>query len=189
MLNSFTRAGKLKRWLARPDCPPFLKACKAAFDKAFGQEREQDTWQNDDVALRARHRFDNVFFSHASTHVGNSLILYYPDGDYGATPLPGSIEYIVVTKNKGVVYAVRRQLPAPSGSLDPFRFYPHFLAKTYSTTLSTDLQIIYPEWVISHYARWKLDKDRAVVLTLSRVSPPFYLYFEKLAHLVCRIKY
>jgi hypothetical protein len=33
---SFIKAGKLKHWLARPDCPEFLKECKVVFDKAFG---------------------------------------------------------------------------------------------------------------------------------------------------------
>lgn len=36
MLSSFTRAAKLKRWLARPDCPQVLKECNNLFDKAFG---------------------------------------------------------------------------------------------------------------------------------------------------------
>ena len=35
MLRSFIRAGKLKRWLARGDCPPAIKECKTLFDKAY----------------------------------------------------------------------------------------------------------------------------------------------------------
>ena len=35
MLQSFIRAGKLKRWLARADCPPAIRECKTLFDKAY----------------------------------------------------------------------------------------------------------------------------------------------------------
>lgn len=188
MLNHFTRAGKLKRWLARPDCPPFLKECKEVFDKAFGSSQPVSGTENiansafesvpmdlkhlfpdPKIALRARHRFDDTLFSRASTHVGNSLVLYYPAGDHSKAAVPGSIQNIVVKPNKDVVYVVRRQLPLASNSADPFRFYPHFLAKSYSKSLSPKLELVRPEWVISHYARWTWNEDSAVVLTLSRV--------------------
>ena len=35
MVHTFIKAGKLKRWLARPDCPPVIKECKILFDKAY----------------------------------------------------------------------------------------------------------------------------------------------------------
>jgi hypothetical protein len=35
MLNTFVKAGKLKRWLARPDCPAVIKECQILFDKAY----------------------------------------------------------------------------------------------------------------------------------------------------------
>jgi hypothetical protein len=186
---SFIKAAKLKHWLAHPDCPKFLKECKSVFDKAFGSAKitshpeiiaksafgpVPDDLRNiisdQKVALRARHKFDNAFFCRSSTHVGNSLVLFYPDGNLSATPVAGSIEYIVAKPNDDIVYVVCPQLPAPPGTLDPFRFYPHFSAKIYSPKLSEQRQVIRPDWVISHYARWNMDKDRAVVLTLSRVS-------------------
>jgi hypothetical protein len=192
---SFIKAAKLKHWLARPDCPEFLKECKIVFDKAFGS-----TWTKSDseiiaesafcpvpdalkgiiserrVALRARHKFDNTFFCRSSTHVGNSLVLFYPGDNPSETPVPGSIEYIVAKPNKDIVYVVRQQLPAPPGALDLFRFYSHFPAKIYSRELSKQRQVIRPASVLSHYARWNFDKGRAVVLTLSRVSPDLLYY-------------
>ncbi|KJA13070.1 hypothetical protein HYPSUDRAFT_151982, partial [Hypholoma sublateritium FD-334 SS-4] len=114
---------------------------------------------------------DNVGFSRASTHMGNSLIMHYPAGNFETDPIPGSIEYIIVKKNMEVLYAVHMQTPAPAGTVDPFRSYPHFPAKVYSQSLSSDLSLVQLTWVLSHYARWKLDEDRVVVLTLSRVSP------------------
>ena len=35
MLQCFIKAGKLKRWLARPDCSDEVKECKAVFDRAY----------------------------------------------------------------------------------------------------------------------------------------------------------
>lgn len=37
MLQSFTRAGKLRRWLSRPDCPEAIKECKMLFDRSYPQ--------------------------------------------------------------------------------------------------------------------------------------------------------
>ena len=42
LFRSFLRAGKVKRWLAREDCPPAIKECKSLFDKAY-QTKPQDT--------------------------------------------------------------------------------------------------------------------------------------------------
>ena len=186
---SYIKAAKLKHWLVRPDCPEFLKECKKVFDKAFGNatatsdsetiaksafgpvpEALRGIISERRVTLHAQHKFDNTFFSHTSTHVGNSLVLFYPGGDSSKTPVPGSIEYIVAKSNNDIVYVVRPQLPAPPDALDPFCFYPHFPAKIYSPDLSDQRQVIQPDWVISHFARWNMDKDRAVVLTLSHVS-------------------
>lgn len=189
MFSSFSRAAKLRHWLARPDCPQVLKECKIIFDKASGlftnTNLEEDIAPSAfgpvpdalrsivtdrKVALRARHKFDNVFFSRQSTHIGNSLVLFYPDGGHAVSPVPGTIEYIIVRQDGSISYAIRRQLPAPPGTIDPFLPYPHFRATIYSTSLSKTLELIRPQWVMCHYARWKMDSDRAVVLTLSRVS-------------------
>ena len=191
MFTAFTRATSLRRWIARPDCPPFLQECQAVFIKTFGGLKINANPLEDDIpqsaftptprelrslipdksiALRARHHYDDVIFSKASAHVGNSLILFYPKGKLTENPIPGSIKYIVVKKSKQVVYAVCQQLPAPEGIEDPYRFYPHFPAKVYSSRLSAELVLVEPSWVVSHHARWKMDEDRVVVLTLSRVS-------------------
>ncbi len=191
MFAAFTRATSLRRWIARPECPPFLQECQAVFRQTFGGAKLNSNALDDDIpksafistlhelrgiisdksiALRARHHYDDVIFSKASAHVGNSLILFYPEGKSVEHPIPGCIKHIVVKKSKQVVYAVCEQLPAPEGSKDPFRFYPHFPAKVYSSKLSTELVLVEPSWVISHFARWKIDEDRVVVLTLSRVS-------------------
>ncbi|KAF9471043.1 hypothetical protein BDN70DRAFT_820529 [Pholiota conissans] len=185
MLSSFSKAAKLKQWLARPDCPEFLKECKAVFDKAFSQPSDYEDESpiepafistpqelrslvsDPKVALHARHKCDRVFFSRRKTHVGNSLVLFYPNGDKSLQPVPASISHIFRRRDNTVTYVVNRQLPSPPGTLNPFRHYPYLRAAIYSTTLSTEPELIQPEWVYSHYGRWHLDTDRAVVLTLS----------------------
>jgi len=98
--------------------------------------------------------------------------MFYPSGDHSNKPVPGSINYIVAQDDGEVVYVIRRQ--QPSGAIDPFSPYPHFHAKIYSTTLSEILEVVKPEWVLSHYARWDLDEKHAVVLSLSRVCSILY---------------
>ncbi len=190
MFAAFTRAASLRRWIARPDCPGFLRECQAVFNKTFGgtlspnishenlppsafappPHELQQLISDTSVALRARHHYDDVIFSRASTHIGNSLILFYQTGQPAGDPIPGSIEYVIVRPNNEVVYAVRTQLPASTDVQDPFCFYPHFPAKVYSPHLSSQLTLVQPSSVMSHYARWKMDEDRVVILTLSRVS-------------------
>ena len=195
MLSTYSKAAKLRLWLARPDCPDFIRECKNIFNAAFPNRKPNET-DNDDmaesaygpvptelrplisecqVALRARHRFNSVVFARSSTHVGNSLVMFHPEGNTSISPTPASIKYIVVLPEvnglQRTLYTVYRQLETTPGSIDPFAPYaPYFPAKVYSTNLSPNLELISPDWVLSHYARWQLDRDRAVVLTLSRVS-------------------
>lgn len=200
MLSAFSRAAKLKQWIARPDCPAFLKECKRYFDKAFSATPEDSNHVADSafrpvpaelratipagpkVAIRARHLHDGVVFSRSRTHVGNSLIMYYPDGNRQDPPIPAEIENIVVGMDQRYTYVVRRQLPAPPGTVDPFAPYLHFPAKVFSSKISSTLETVSPEWVMSHYARWKLDKDRVVVLNLSRVRKVLHTHLS-LSHL------
>ncbi|KAF8176789.1 hypothetical protein BJ912DRAFT_857258 [Pholiota molesta] len=173
MLLSFLRGVKLRHWLSRPDCPPALKKCKVVFDNAFGKRETVDAMSHNpdsyqSVRLRARYTHNDTIYTRSSTHVGNSLILFYPNGNRSKKLVPGCIKYII-DEDQRKLFAVNRQVPAPPGTVDPFRFYSHFPAVIYSTDLSPDLELISPEWVGTHYARWCMDDNRAVVLNLSRV--------------------
>jgi hypothetical protein len=87
------------------------------------------------VVLSARHRHDGVMYARSSTHVGNSLIYFYLDGNRKSSAIHGSIKYIVKCKSGSFRFAVQRQLPLPSGVTDPFTPYPHFPAKLCSSQL------------------------------------------------------
>jgi hypothetical protein len=95
--------------------------------------------------------------------------MFYPGGDRSLSPVPGFIQHIVTQTNQDVVIVVQRQGSADPGLCDPYTDYPHFPARIYSNSLTPDLEIICPNWVLSHYARWAMDKDHAVVMILSQV--------------------
>jgi hypothetical protein len=208
MLRSFIRAGKLKRWLARDDCPPAIKECKIMFDKAYApnvsdESRVSDVGDGvfvepilaDDQAvprkvpedlrplvrkektvMRARLRHRGVTYAISSTHLGNSLVHFYPHGDTTKSPIPGSIKYIFEHEGKMAV-AIQRQLPARQGVVDPFKPYIHFPAKLYSSGISDALEIVQIDWIMCHFARWQMSSEHVVVLSLSRVCiHPFCLF-------------
>ena len=192
LLHSFLRAGNLKRWLAKPDCPAVIKECKLLFDKIYSQkvpeDHSRDGMHIDDVGTtsntipinlrpllalsqrqiitHARVRHNGVIFATSKTHVGNSLVQFYPQGNR-STLVPGSIKYIYKEHGKFVL-AIQRQLPADD-VFDPYAVYPHFPAKLYSSSLSQELERVETDWIYAHYARWKVSSTQSVVLSLSRV--------------------
>lgn len=201
ILHHFIRAGKLRRWLARPDCPQAIKECKVLFDKAYDSKVPDDAEINNDaetfhakasqpvppdlyqlvkeskVGLQARLKLRGIVYSTVSTHVGNSLIYFYPKGNMSSSPVPGSIKYIFSRKGEAATLAVQRQLPCiwDHGFIDPFSRYAHFPAQLYDSRLSDVLEEVKIEWVMCHFARWNISSEHAVVLSLSRVLPSFLL--------------
>jgi hypothetical protein len=186
MLQSFIRGGNLRRWLGRPDCPPAIKECKALFDKAYGKQDDECTDNQplpgvsqilpDDLriatkqqkgVLYAHVKHDDVVYARASTHLGNSLVLFYPAGKTSSSPIPGCIQYIVSWEGNKT-FVVRRHESAASGTSDPFAPYPHFPAKIYSSQLAERLEIVRVEWVLGHCARWAISPEHVVILNLGR---------------------
>lgn len=170
ILKSFMRGANLRRWLSRKDCPEVIRQLKHVFDLAFTPwtvREESDVVPGKDRE-KAHFFFNGVNFSRASTHMGNSLVMYYPPG--ASTAVAGSIEKIEVVNNTAT-FVVRRQQPLPPGQSDPFKPFPHFPANTYSSKMSNaQPDRINPSRVISHCARLEFSNDRAVILNLSRVS-------------------
>jgi len=168
MTLSYLKASKLKQWIARSDCPPFLRECKVVFDKAFAQRGSSDPPASSafgpipmglenlihgpSVALHARHVVKDLVYSCCSTHVGNSLIMFYLQGNRSIPPSPGFIQEIVVYSNHDIIYVVKYQVLAGPGLNDPFAEYPHFPAELYCNLLSPKSEIVCPDWVLSHYA-------------------------------------
>lgn len=132
---------------------------------------------NSRIRLHARFKQNNVFFARSQTHSGNSQIYFYPAGDRKSAPVAASIEYIF-TENaspKAPSLGIRRLLPVDNTVEDPFALYPQWPAKLYQSHLATSLEIIQPDWIYGHYARWDYTPEEAVVLLLNRVRSPFIL--------------
>lgn len=188
MLRSYLRGSRLRRWLARPDCPLAIRECKILFDRVFAPTMQESIIGPDPlinsvpedlrsivsdspISFRSNFRYDRHIYSRYQTHLGNSLIHFYPNGSRRLSPIPGSIKYIFHQDGK-VSFAVHRHLPAPSNVIDPFRHYPHVQAKLYSSVLNDRLEIIELSSVFGHFARWCMTPELTGVLSLNRVSSP-----------------
>jgi hypothetical protein len=190
LMRTCLRSSNLKRRLSNSECPEVLRQCKILLDKAFGirniddddEEEEEGTLplvtpppdllpliDADKVTLRARLRDKNIIYARSSTHMGNSLIHFYSGGSTSSPAVPGSIKYIFRSRDGPFMFAVHRQLPVSDDAPDPFRHYPHFPAKLYSSALSDHLELVQVDWVLAHFARWQFSESQAVVLSLSKV--------------------
>jgi hypothetical protein len=198
LMRTYIRSSNLKRRLSSSGCPEVLRQCKVLLDKAFGihneeDEEDEETYTSplvtpppdlvplinaDKVILRARLRDKNVIYARSSTHVGNSLVHFYSGGSTSSPAVPGSIKYIFRTSDGPFTFAVHRQLPVSDDTPDPFRHYPHFPAKLYSSSLSDRLELVQVDWVMAHFARWQSSELHAVVVSLSKVCKNHaYFYY------------
>lgn len=175
IVRSFTRGANLRWWLHRDDCPEALRQFKLLFDEAFSRKPQKDDRKYDHQRQTevAHITYNGVNYSRATTHLGNSLVLYYPSHKIN-TPIAGSIEKITVLGTV-VQLSVRRQIQLPPGSYDPFLRYPAFPARLYSAEMgsgSESLDVVPLGSVLSHVARYKF-LNQAIILNLSRVNNIF----------------
>lgn len=129
------------------------------------------------AVMRARLRHGGIIYADCATHLGNSLIHFYPQGDRSKPPTPGCIKYIFEHRGE-MVFAVQRQLSVHHSIVDPFEPYPHFPAKLYLSRLSENLEIVNVSWVMCHFARLEMSSEHVVVLSLSRVRFPLTFLFK-----------
>ncbi|KAI1782701.1 hypothetical protein LXA43DRAFT_905041, partial [Ganoderma leucocontextum] len=177
----------LRRWLSRPNCPDVIRRCKTLFDKLYGEKQDRTAhiqelaFADDDsskphVILHARYRADGVIYARAETHLGNSLILFYPQGVRTSSAIPGSIQYIYSVDGH-LRFAVRPYSALALGSLDPFVRYPDFPARTWSTQGTNTLEEVEVSWVFCHFAQYSISDAHVVVLALSQVSNMIHFLF------------
>ncbi|KAG1721306.1 uncharacterized protein EDB91DRAFT_1256562 [Suillus paluster] len=163
---SYIKAAKFKCWLNGPSCPPMFREVKSLFDRSVSpsidanpisvskdhpptpqQVIPEDLHRLIQVrraVLHARTLHKGSIYTRDSTHVGNSLILYYPGCIRNVQPTPGIIKYIFETE-RVVSFAVRRHLPQ-------FRHYPHFPARLYFSALADHLETVVPEACVGSVA-------------------------------------
>ncbi|KAK0215388.1 hypothetical protein IW262DRAFT_1277845 [Armillaria fumosa] len=174
ILQSFLRGANLRHHLNRPNCPQLIWQFKVLFDKALPSKNCQETTLtvNPPMVRQSSHAYYTycgVTFSCQSTHLGGSLIAYYP------TTKPqdlvvGSIQEIK-TENGQILFAIKRQAPLPDAKYDPFKHYADFPATMYSLKMvDGPLDTIHPSQIWSHVARYEFSHERAVIIDLCRVG-------------------
>jgi hypothetical protein len=178
ILQSRKRGANIHWWLARDDCPEVIRQFKYFFDKAFSQEQPSNS--RDRIGEIAHIMHDGVNYSRAETHLGNSLVSYYPS-KFATKPVVGSIQKITA-RGQHVSLTIKRQALLPSGSYDPFVRYPYLSASLYSSkSFEGNEDHIPVTSIVSHVARFMVPgTEVAVILTLSRVSQnyPFTVIFQ-----------
>lgn len=195
MLRSYLKGSKLRAWLSRPDCPPAIKEVKVILDLAYGIDDKRNSSIDDDpyvtdtartttvpedlheltgerkTVIRAHLNHAGVLYSEVSTNAGNSQIIFYPNGNHSASPIPGIIKYIF-EQDGTMLLAVQRRYQSSGCSI--FSSYPHFPAKVYQTRPASKLEKVKISWIVGHYASWPVSLEQVIILSLSRVSLPHF---------------
>jgi hypothetical protein len=171
LLNTWIRSANLRWWISRPDCPAILREFQRLFSLFLGVNLGDKAAamgpDNGKAETRPAHfKHDGVNYSRATTHIGNSLILYLDPGS--GKSYAGSIEEIVVGSER-TEFKVRPQAPLPPGKNDPFKAFPYFPAETYSSKMMDEVVSVEPHCIIGHCACFEFSDEQAVILTLSRV--------------------
>ena len=196
ILKAFLRAANLKRWLARRAIGSYaIRLCKTLFDKIYGDRSsdshhqelalaDEDHAKRGDqptpeelkafvtsprVVLHARHRSKGIIYARARTHLGNSLVLFYPHGDVHSTPIPGSIQE-VYSVGGTTFFAIRRYHKSSLSNPGAFAQWPEFPAGIWSTKGEEDiLEEVEVPWIHSHFAQLAISDGNVVVLDLTRI--------------------
>jgi len=167
-MKSQLRVANIHHWLRRTDCPEALKQLKILFDKCFvPTESPEEHFKPGSHRSYVKH--NGAVFSPYLTHEGNATIVYRPNPN--ENPIAGRIKQIdnIVTLNgTHTRLLVRAHLPLPKASYDPFRIFPDFPVKTYSTHMKDSLDVVDLDDVVIHAARFDFSHNRSVFLNLSR---------------------
>lgn len=183
MLWGFMQRADFRRWLSQPNDNLLIQHVKGLIDQFFGGTKHNDEAHlqqmteadaeaihrgkathaprelqttSKTVYMRARFRVKDVIYARRSTHLGNSLIIFYVGGDRTNSAVPGSIEYIY--EDNGVIrFATRRYLDW--NGRDPFSRWPDFPAKIWSTKQYDRLETVELNWVMSHFAQYQFGMD------------------------------
>ena len=160
----------MRRWLRRPDCPEVIRQFKYLFDKAFSPDANKETSQKHQSANCevAHYIHNNLRYSRASTHLGNSLVVYYLSKTC-PSPTVGSIQTIYAADDGSAHCLIQRQAPLQSAVHNPFLRYPFFPAMLYSSDAIIDsLDKVYFPDIVGHASRFDLSGGRSVFVNMSR---------------------
>lgn len=197
--RAFVAAGNFRRWMFRPHDEKALCDCRELFKRIYSSRSDDDPQyfeerisQDEDlqfpeptpipkdlknllpkqkrVIQKARLRAHGTVYARVSTHAGNSLVMFHPNGKLGSPAVPGSIECIFANDSDSVYrFAVRRYKPAESSVLDPFRRWPDFPAKIWSSAQSKHLEVVDVNSVMCQFAKYDVSEETIVVVMLPKV--------------------
>ncbi|KAH7872191.1 uncharacterized protein C8R40DRAFT_1053087, partial [Lentinula edodes] len=110
------------------------------------------------------------FYSIPSLVVGNSYVCYYQTKGVQESWLAGQIQYIFEHEGKTKL-AIKPSKPCPR-DCDPFAQFVDrgFDCRTVSSQFFDRYDVVTVDAVVGHTARWKIQADCVVVLSLGRVS-------------------
>ncbi|KAJ3892060.1 hypothetical protein GG344DRAFT_46074, partial [Lentinula edodes] len=118
------------------------------------------------------------FYSIPSRVVGNSYVCYHQTKDFQKPWVAGQIQYIFEDEGE-IKLAIRPSKPF-TGHCDPFAQFVDqgFDCRAVSSQFLDCYDIVKVDLIIGHTARWEIDADFVVVLSLGRVSCSFVRIFE-----------
>jgi hypothetical protein len=196
--RSFIRGANLRRWMSRRDAHVLVKTAKSLFDKMYmkkaddhpmaapiASDSDDDHSDDDHNAIAAssmpRIRLNGVTYSRSQTHVGNSGVMWRPEGGRRKLAVPGRIEKIERDKKGNVYFHVKQHCPAELPYSDPFEQWPELQAKIWSTKHMTSLRIPF-ECIVSQTIVCDIGDDLCVVMAIYRVFFYFSCYCHGLIH-------
>ncbi|KAJ3792200.1 hypothetical protein GGU11DRAFT_693808, partial [Lentinula aff. detonsa] len=174
IMRTVARTANLRHWLQRRDCPEAIHQLKVLFDKCFvpaNAPSSSDKFVEQKGPHRAYVKHNSVNLSPSDTHAGNANIIYRPSAS--EPPIAGQVQRIenIHTsdgKNTDVRIHVRRYNPMSKALYDPFLWYPHLLAKSYSISLNAQVNVIDLDDVIAHAACYDYSHGQLVLVDMSR---------------------
>ena len=124
ILQSHTRAMNICWWLKQYNCPEAIWQFKLVFNWVFSQKAcpVRDDW-HEHLGEVENVVHNGVHYFQAATHLGNSLISYYPLQS-SSVPVIGSIQKITAN-GQDAWMTVKWHTPLPPNTYDPFKHYPH----------------------------------------------------------------
>lgn len=122
------------------------------------------------IVLHAYAHHLGMRYARCKTHVGNSLVFFYPKGDKSLVPVPGSIQWIFSTESDTStrLLAILQYAPLPTSTSDPFRLWPHLPLSLYSAEFKPVIEVVELDWVIGHAALYVFSPTTVALFSLAR---------------------
>lgn len=146
----------------------FLGVGENEDDNGIDEEEQTPLYATSIVTEVARMRHAGVLYTRASTHVGNSLVLYHRAGDRSTEEIPASIQRIHQCGTNFKCFVKRhKKVSIAQAARDPFKYYKYFDASLYSSALQEGMEEIEADWIKCHFARYPWSESQVVVVSLS----------------------